>query len=63
VTAGETNLTSKISWSSAEGYIQLTTDTATDGDVSGYILTGRGYEITATASDIIGESSGGSGES
>lgn len=52
VTSGEANLNSAISWTSADGYIELTCTSTVSGNVTGYIMISRGGEITATATDI-----------
>lgn len=52
ITSGESKLNSAISWTSADGYIELTCSSTVSGDVTGYIMISRGGEITATATDI-----------
>lgn len=52
VTSGEANLNSAISWTSADGYIELQCASTVSGNVTGYIMISRGGEITATATDI-----------
>lgn len=52
VTSGEANLNSAISWTSADGYIELQCTNTVSGNVTGYIMISRGGEITATATDI-----------
>lgn len=52
ITSGEANLNSPIAWASNTGTIQLTCSTAPSGDVSGYIILGRGTALNATSSVI-----------
>lgn len=52
VTGGEANLNSAISWTSGTGYIDLVCSTAPSGNVTGYIVVGRGAQLQATATAI-----------
>ena len=53
ITHGEANLNSPIAWTSSTGTMQLTCTTAPSGDVSGYIILGRGTALNATSSAIV----------